>query len=147
MRKVVAAGLVVIAVLGPLRAVAPARRRRPDASLRLSGTSVAAGLGWSWEKGVLVYRGRRHAFTVDGPAVNALGGAGSQATGNVYNLRRLEDFEGIYRRTGSDGAARGNGGVAAMRNAKGVRIELRATAHGLEALAGADGMTITREKP
>ena len=35
-----------------------AQEARPDATLQLSGGSVAAGIGWSWGSGTLTYKGK-----------------------------------------------------------------------------------------
>ena len=69
-------------------------------TVSLQSKSVAAGIGVSWGDGSLVYRGNRYAFSVDGLSVLDLAGVSSEAlpavsaTGNVTNLKRLEDFNG-----------------------------------------------------
>ena len=68
--------------------------KKPDATLKLSEGSVGAGIGWSWGKGVLTYKGKTYPFKVEGLSVGELGITKAEATGNVYDLKKLEDFSG-----------------------------------------------------
>src|SRR5262249_41284592 len=69
----------------------------PDATVEFSGGSVAAGIGWTWGSGTLTYKGIKHPFSVSGLSVGLSAGAASMtASGSVYNLKRIEDFNGNY---------------------------------------------------
>ena len=46
--------------------LAPAADKIPDATLDLSGGTVAAGVGYTWGRGTLHYRGRDYSFSVNG---------------------------------------------------------------------------------
>jgi len=89
-------GLVAIACVGLLSSGALAKAAKPAATLKLTGKSVAAGVGISWGKGTLSYKGKHHSFSVDGLSVGDVGAATIDATGTVYHLKSLDDFEGQY---------------------------------------------------
>ena len=101
--------------------------------------------GWSWGSGTLSYRGKTHRFKVHGLTVNAVGVSEVEARGNVYGLKRLEDFSGTYTAAAAGGAAGGGAGIATMKNEHGVRITLHMTNQGLQAQAGPEGVKITLE--
>ena len=73
-------GVLALAVVTSL-AFAPVAmaKDKVDATIHLESTSVAVGVGFSWGKGYLKYRGHSHAITVDGLTVGAVGGSGSGA--------------------------------------------------------------------
>lgn len=104
----------------------------PSASLRLETTSVAAGVGASWGKGTLRFQDKEHAFRVSGLSVADLGVSRVTATGNVWGLQKLEDFNGTY--SGVDLGVAVGGGTAgiAMRNENGVFIKMRAGQMGVK---------------
>jgi hypothetical protein len=139
-------GLAMFGAAALATSAARAAEEKPSATLTLSEGSLAAGIGFSWGSGVLTYQGKRHRFKVSGLSVNALGMSKVEATGNVYNLDRLEAFEGTYTSIGVSSAAGGGGGISTMKNQHGVRIVLRETSQGLAAQAGPDGVTLTLEK-
>ena len=67
----------------------------PDATVEFSTGSPVAGVGYRWGAGTLYYRGGSHPFLVDG--LTAAGGyVPVTATGAVYHLSSLEEFEGFY---------------------------------------------------
>ncbi|HEY3204559.1 MAG TPA: hypothetical protein VGL03_12985, partial [Thermoanaerobaculia bacterium] len=85
-----------------------ADEKTPDATLSLSEGSVAAGIGWSWGKGVLTYQGKTYSFKVNGLSVGEVGVTKAEATGKVFKLKTLDDFDGIYAAAGA-GATAGKG--------------------------------------
>jgi hypothetical protein len=139
-------GLVVIAAAGLLSTAPLAKTAKPDATVKVSGKSVAAGIGVEWGKGTLMYHGKQHHFSVDGLSVLDVGIASIDATGSVYHLKKLEDFEGQYTAASAGAAVGGGAGVATMRNVNGVVLNLKAVTRGAELKAGADGIKITLEK-
>ena len=72
-----------------------------------------------------------------------LGPAFGDATGTVYNLRRLQDFEGVYGQA-QVGWAVGEQGKGEMwlQNGNGVYLRLKALREGLALSLGADGMVV-----
>src|SRR4029434_2014760 len=77
--------------------------KKPDATLTLSEGSVAVGIGWSWGKGVLNYKGKSYPVKVEGLSVGEVGVTKAQARGDVFNLKRVEDFPGLYAAAGAEG--------------------------------------------
>jgi hypothetical protein len=137
-----AMGLVVAAAVSLPFSTALAKAARPDATLQLNQGSVAAGIGFSWGGGTLTYQGKRYPVSVDGLTVGSVGISRATASGSVYNLKHLEDFNGTYT-AGSAGATVGGGGsVATMRNQNGVRVTLRSTSRGIKFTLGASGVTM-----
>lgn len=65
------------------------------------------------------------------------------ATGDVFNLKKLADFNGNYT-AGAAGATIGGGvGVTAMKNQNGVVIELKSTTQGANLKLAAEGLKLT----
>ena len=122
-----------------------AAKEKPAATLKLSGKSVAAGIGISWGKGTLTYKGKQHAFSVDGLSVADVGVSAIDATGNVYHLKKLEDFDGQYTAASAAAAVAGGAGVSTMKNANGVVINLHAVTRGVKFKLGVDGVKFKLE--
>ena len=80
---------------------AASKEGKPDATLRLSGGSLAAGIGFSWGKGTLTYKGKDYPVSVNGLSLGKVGITGSSAYGEVYNLKKLQDFNGHYHAGGA----------------------------------------------
>src|SRR5262249_20007497 len=114
-----AMGLVVTAALSLPLSSALAKASRPDATLQLNQGSVAAGIGFSWGGGTLTYQGKRYPVSVDGLTVGSVGISRATAAGSVYNLKKLEDFNGTYTAVGAGATVAGGGSVATMPNQNG----------------------------
>jgi hypothetical protein len=116
---------------------------KPDATLTLSGGSVAAGIGYTWGHGELKTGDQSQKFSIKGVSVVDVGATGFDATGNVYNLKTPADFSGNYVAAGA-GVAIVNGVTAVyLRNEHDVVIELIANTKGLKFNLSADGVRIT----
>jgi len=139
-------GMVLLAGVGFLPASALAKGEKPSGTVKISGKSVAAGVGFSWGKGTLTYHGKQHAFSIDGLSVGDVGISSATATGSVYHLENLEDFNGQYTAVSTGAAVAGGGGVATMKNASGVTMTLKATSRGLKFKIGADGVKVKLEE-
>ena len=137
-----ALGLMVAATLALPFSTAQAKAKAPDATLQLREGSVAAGIGFSWGGGTLTFRGKRYPVKVDGLSVGSVGISRATASGSVYNLKKLEDFNGTYTAVGAGAAVAGGGSVATMQNQNGVRINLRATTQGVKFTLGAAGVSL-----
>jgi hypothetical protein len=126
--------------------VAEARARRgegPDATIQFSSGSVAAGIGFSWGSGTLRYKGKTYPIKVDGLSVGSVGITRANATGNVYHLKKLEDFPGTYTSAAAGAAVGGGGSVAAMQNQNGVVIKARSTSQGVKLQLSVDGVKMS----
>ena len=143
MRRLVMGMTVVGALVVALGGLGGAQEKKPDATLTLSEGSVAVGIGYSWGKGVLSYRGKTYPVKVDGLTVGEVGVTRASAVGNVFNLRRLEDFPGNYAAAGAGATVGGGAGVTAMKNQNGVVIEMRSTTQGASIKLGAEGLKLS----
>src|SRR3974390_1397483 len=94
--------------------------KKTDGTGEFSGGSVAAGIGYSWGSGTLTYKGVKYPITVSGLSAGASAGATSiTASGSVYNLKKLEDFDGNYTAAGTGATVGGGAGVVTMKNQNG----------------------------
>ncbi len=116
-----------------------------DATVRLTATSVAAGVGLSWGNGVLMYNGKQYKFKVDGLSVGSVGIQNVTALGKVFNLKNLADFAGNYAAVAVGMTVGGGGGSKTMQNEKGVIMDLVSTNQGVDFTLGPEGVKITLE--
>ena len=114
----------------------------PDATLSLSATAVAAGVGFVWGEGELDYNGAPHAVDVTGLTIVDVGAAKISASGSVYHMNRIEDFDGTYTAFSAGATIAGGGGVAYLRNQNGVVIRIDSTTTGLRFNFAAEGVTL-----
>ena len=136
------AGLLAVLV-GSVQAE---QAKKPDATLTLSEGSVAVGIGWSGGKGVLTYKGKSYPVKVDGLSVGEVGVTKAQARGDVFNLKRVEDFSGVYGAAGAEGTAVKGAGVSTLRNQHGVSITLRSATKGANLKLAAEGLKLALDK-
>ncbi len=127
-------------------AAAAAADKKPDATLKLSEGSVAAGIGWSWGRGTLDYQGKTYKFKVEGLTVGEVGVTKAEATGNVYDLKGLEDFNGVYAAAGAGATVQEGKGATVLINSKKVQIALTSTTKGASLKVAAEGLKLTLEK-
>ncbi len=134
-------GLMSIVALGFCLTLArAAEEKTPDATLRLSGGSVAAGVGVSWASGTLTYKGKDYPVNVKGLSVGDVGVTKIEASGSVYNLAKLDDFDGNYTAVGAGLTAAGGASAVAMKNQNGVTVNLVSTTQGVKVAVGAGGV-------
>jgi hypothetical protein len=138
--------VALAAVVALLAGSGLAEDKKPDATIRLSEGSVAAGIGWNWGRGELHYAGKTYKVKVSGISVAEVGVTKAEATGNVYNLKNLEDFEGVYAAAATEGTAGKGAGVSSLRNPKGVVINLKSETKGANVKVAAEGIKLTLEK-
>ena len=124
MKRVTVSMLVLAMVLVLSGLALAADDKKPDATLKLSEGQVAVGIGWSWGKGVLTYKGKDYPFKVDGLSVGDVGVTKADAVGKVYNLKKMSDFNGTYTSAAAQGTLGGGAGVSTMKNQNGVVIDL-----------------------
>ena len=117
-------------------------QNQPSGTIDLTGGSVAAGVGYVWGKGALTYMGQKHQFKLSGVSIVDVGAAHITASGDVYNLKDIHDFDGNYTTVTAGLTVAGGGSVAVLRNEHGVVIKLHATTQGLRFNLSADGVSI-----
>src|SRR5258708_33266438 len=89
---------ILLLVLGVMTTFTQAatHESKPDATLRLSGGSIALRIGFSWGSGTLTYKGKNYPVKVNGLSVGQAGVTGRSAYGDVFNLKELLNFNGPY---------------------------------------------------
>ena len=146
--KKIAILLLVVGVMTGFTQAAT-QESKPDATLRLSGGSFAAGVGFSWGSGTLTYKGKDYPVKVNGLSLGKVGITSSSAHGEVYNLKKLQDFNGHY-----DVGAKGTRGVTLvsgksgtlMTNQAGVIVRISATQKGVNVNATGGGVDMQLKK-
>jgi len=112
-------------------------------TVTIESTSVAIGIGVTWGHGVMTMDdGSTHKFKVDGLSIVDLGVSKISATGEVFNLVEAKDLNGKFG-TGEIGVAIIAGrSASAMKNDKGVVMQLKSTQKGLKLTIAPGGMKI-----
>ena len=114
----------------------------PEATVELSGGAVAAGVGYVWGHGSIVYQGQKHRFSVSGLSNVDVGVANITATGVVYNLKNLQDLDGNYVAASAGLTVAGGGSADYLKNEHGVVIKLLSTSRGLRFNLSASGVKV-----
>lgn len=127
--------ILAVAVLGPWPAWAEPPLR-PAGTLSFRVTSIGLGVGATWGRGTLHFRGRNYPVRVEGLDLAKIGVAELEATGRVYNLNHPEEIYGTYNQVSAGVAVVGGIKGIALRNSRGVIIDLTATQRGLIANLG-----------
>jgi hypothetical protein len=116
--------------------------------VKITSRMVAPGIGLSWGEGVLSFKGRDYPFTFKATGlfrdVDAKIAA-AELSGRVFELKSLEDFSGNYQRVEPETVAGGTAG-AAMKNQKGVVVNLVSTVEGRKFVLAREGMDIELKK-
>ena len=138
--------VVLAAFVAVLAAPLLADDKAPDATIRLEEGTVAVGIGWSWGHGTLSYKGQSYKVKIEGASVAEVGVTKAVASGSVYNLKSIDDFNGVYAAAAAGGTAGTGAGVSSLRNTKGVVINLKSETKGASIKIAAEGLKLTVEK-
>ena len=114
-----------------------------DGTVTLKTDSVGVVVGYRWGSGTLEYQGKQYVFEVSGLSIGDLGADRADASGDVYNLKKLEDFNGTYKGTAANLTIVGGGGGNELTNEHGVVLHLSRTTKGLKIKVGVDGVKMT----
>jgi hypothetical protein len=127
-----------------LRARPALAAEKPSGTLTLHRVDVALLLNAGWGGGTLYYDGH-HAFKIKGLGVGGIGVSKLEAHGNVFRLKQLSDFPGVYGSVQA-GAVAGDeqlhGGIW-LQNPAGVQIHLVPRRQGVALSLGASGVLIS----
>ena len=141
MRRMIA---VLITGLGLLLwPLAPLSADTPDGVIELSGGSLAAGVGYSWGSGTLIYQGQKYPLKISGVALATVGASEYTASGTVSGLKQVKDVEGVYTSVAAGATLGGGATVSAMKNQNGVVIQMTSTSAGLSFTLAAEGVRIS----
>lgn len=137
--------LSAIAVGVMLAAPAASWAQTPDGVIELSGGSIAAGVGYSWGHGTLIYQGKRYRLRISGVSLASVGVTDYTAAGSVEGLKSAESINGVFTSVSAGATLGGGANIAAMRNQNGVVIHLTSTTSGLGLSLAAEGMKVKIE--
>ena len=146
-KKIVILLLTLSAMTG--FAIAASHEGKSDATLRFSGGSFAAGIGFSWGSGTLTYKGKSYPVKVKGLSVGKVGVTSASAYGEVYNLKHLQDFNGHYDVSGAGmrGVTAGGGRkTTTMKNQAGVIVALSSSQKGVDVNATGGGVDMQLQR-
>jgi hypothetical protein len=90
--------------------------------------------------------GKKYNFTLKGLSLGGAGIAVVHATGNVYQLKKVDDFAGRYTGVTAGAAAVKGVGASSFQNAKGVYMSLKEKDTGVELGLGLSEFTVTLKK-
>jgi hypothetical protein len=119
-----------------------AKSPKPVGKVSIESTSIAAGIGVSWGDGKLLFHGKAYHFSIDGLTLVDIGISKASAVGDVYDLKDVGQFEGIYVAGEAGFALAGGMGGMALRNQNGVIMHLRSVTQGAKLQLGPSGLTI-----
>jgi len=116
-------------------------------TLQFSMTAIGFLLGVRWGEGVLTLNnGEQHSFDVSGANLLETGIATASVEGEVYNITKLQDFEGTYFGSSTKITVIKGKGELRTNNANCVHIRARSTGGGLQLSAPApEGLAIKFE--
>jgi hypothetical protein len=116
-----------------------------DGTVKITSRSVAEGIGLTWGEGVLTYKGNNYPFTFHASGrlrdVDVKMTA-AELSGQVFNLKNLDDFNGNYKASEGDKTGDGGGTRASIKNQKGVVVNLVSTAEGRKFSVMREGVDI-----
>jgi len=124
-------------------APAAAQNEKPSGTLEIQQVQVAFLWSVNLGGGSLQYKGRTYKFTIGGLGIGGIGASSINATGEVFDMTDVSQFEGVYGQARYGYAAGINSaGELWMQNPNGVRIKLKAERRGLALSLGVDGVAI-----
>jgi len=146
MRRLMVGTIALATLCLPLAALAAEHHQKPSGTIELKGGSVAVGVGFSWGSGTLHFHGKSYPISADGFDVGDVGVSNIAASGTVYNLKNLADFDGNYTSAAAGAAVAGGGSVLTMANQNGVKINLKSTTRGVKLTLGVGGVKLAVKK-
>lgn len=143
-RKAVGILAVAVTLLAGSLAFA-ADTKKPDGTVAIDETQFAVIIGGSIGGGKLTYKGKVHAFKIDGLTTGAnIGVSKMSAAGEVYDLKDLAKFPGTYTKLDASATLGGGVGALHLKNENGVVMKLTARTQGLQLNVGsASGVKVT----
>ncbi len=144
--KALGLAMAFLAVIALQHGSAFAQSKRPQqtGTITIEQLQVAFMLSGNVGGGKLHYKGKTYPFSIGGLGIGGIGISSIDATGEVYGLKNLRDFDGGYGQARSGivvGTA--SAGSLWLENSQGVYIRLGAKRAGLALSLGVDGIYIS----
>ena len=116
----------------------------PTATIDIRNWRVGFILGYGGGKGRLHHEGKTYPLKISGLRVGALAGiAKTDLSGDVFNLTKPEDIEGVYSAGSAAVAVVAGGKVWTLENSKGVILQVKGKQKGVELALDMSGMSIS----
>jgi Cu/Ag efflux protein CusF len=137
------AGDEVVARYVSLFAIKVEPAPKVSGTVTIESKGIALGVGVQWGEGTMkMYDGSVHKFKVGGLSLVDLGISSASLSGEVYRLSDPKDFAGTYA-TAAAAATLGKGvGAVALRNDKGVLMQLTSKSKGVRLSLAAAGINV-----
>ena len=143
---VIAIAMAPFAGLSTMAMAADSSLGTPSGQVTMKFKSLDIGVGHTWGTGRLTYQHHTYRFKIEGGSLAAVGYSTIEGRGTVYNLHRLQDFEGSYAAVNGEVTAGTGVGGMVLNNPAGVRIQIDTTSSGGRLAAALQGMKITLHK-
>ena len=118
-------------------------KSKPTATIEVESEQLRLLLGGARGKGVLHYQGKTYPFSLKAVTAGGVAIQKSQAVGDVYFLKSISDFPGVYT-AATIGAAVGKGvGGSQYQNQKGVFISVKSKSEGVGLSLGLGAVEVT----
>jgi hypothetical protein len=144
-RKALGLAMAVVAVVALQHgsAFAQSSKLMQSGTVTIDQVQVAFIFSGNVGGGKLHYNGKTYPFSIGGLGVGGFGVSSIEATGEVYNLKRLSDFTGAYgqARTGIVVGTL-SAGTLWLENPQGVYLKLAAKRKGVALSLGLDAIYI-----
>lgn len=145
-KSILSAGLVASALVFSGAALAQTPKT-PVAKVSIEETQFGLIIGGSFGGGKLTYEGKEYHFQIGGLSLGAnIGVSRMAAVGQVYDMKRVEDFPGTYVKLDGNVALGGGVGGMTLKNENGVIMNLNGTTQGLQFNVGASGVNVYFDK-
>lgn len=116
----------------------------PTATIEMKKWKAGFIIGVGAGKGTLHFKGKSYPLSIGGLRVGATVGMSEvDLAGDVYNLEKLEDFEGVYSAGQAAVAFVGGRKIWLLENKKGVFLKLKGKQTGIELALDVGGMKIS----
>lgn len=121
---------------------------KPDATITFEIFKAGFIVGGSGGSGTLTYKGKTYPVKIGGVSLGAtIGVTKAELSGEVYNLKAVEDIAGTYGAAQAGFAVAGGNKVADLKNTKGVQLKVRGKQVGLALEADLSGLQLELAKP
>ena len=135
--------LLVVPMLLSASLVMSEEKKTPSGTIVIDETQIMWIVGGDIGGGTLQFQGKSYKFKTDGLKLGGFGVNKVKLTGDVYDLKNIADFAGVYG-VAEAGATLGNAskGDFVMKNDKGVTMHLKSAAQGIALDLGVEGMKV-----
>ena len=119
------------------------RRHRGETPTGTVSLTEIIAVGAAGGKGVLYFQGGSHPFKLVGGVTGGGGASNTEASGDVYNLRTLSDFPGLYtQNSGEPGLNKSSTSDLWLRNKAGVVLHVTGRQSGMTLSFGREEILI-----